>query len=428
MIRGITAVFITLCMTAPAIADRLVRISDVTRGEVKDISSAVLGVDAGGFYAPGRRFVLALRDAADQLRLMAWQVSDSGTLSLTSNTATGEVRRVSIAWIGGRRVVTAMRDAAGLLRAITWQLSSNGTTFSRLGTRTLDRIQDVEVAGEAMYIGLTRSRQRFLTASRDQQSNLQVASWFVQSNGQITAPAHVTYGKVGRIHAITGQGDFATAITVQDANNQLLLMSFQLPGSIIVDRGGNGRGGKIQLVSNTGFTLDNDLYTATTSEGPTGIRTPPFNVGRILTLSGVLKVIRWKKEKSGGREFLRSNFERKEEHEFGGTAGLAVEVDIKSVAKASGVDGGIVTAHLGVSSFNSWRREKRGKPRLQVTAFTDATHSQGPLKPTAHAHVGGTFADVQIVPLAPTERGIAFVTVLRQGDGKLRLISWELRE
>ena len=440
-IRGFLAVtsasiLSALLIAQPAAADRLSRLSEVKRGVVSDLSVINLAAKYNGvsFYRPSNRVVVAMRDAEDRLRLMVWDVSNNGSLSLLGDAATeGAVKTVSVARVSSSRVATAVRDSRDMLRIIVWDISSDGRTITRRGTGTSVRVKEVQVTGEAEFApgGPTGSRVRragrLFTAARDGSGKLHVADWAVSEGGDVSRVESKTYGTVSDIDVATGHiGHHFAAAAIRESGDRLKLISFQSPAREGVDRGGVGQGAEVSLVRTNGHDFGGDtVYTVTASPGPTGVRTGQFGQHRLLVDAGLLKVIRWDKEPrpDGPNALLAADFDRKHAFELGGSDGLATAADIAHVLGTAGIDSNVVTAHAGFETYRKALARDRGKPRLHVIAWSDE------LKKTADATLGGKYTHVEMVPIRPQEGAggaSRFFTALRGERGELKLVVWRL--
>ena len=410
------------------------RLGEQKRGEVSDFAVVSLsakystfpGHPPATFFRPSNQVVTAMRDSEDKLRLMVWEISNTGVPDVIANVSTeGTIKKVSIARVASNRVVTAVRESGDSLRLTVWDISNNGRTITKLGTRTSAKIFDVDIAGEPDFTQDSPYNGRVFTAARNTGGNLFVAEWRVKPNGQILAPTTKVYGPISQIDVKSSeQADYLISVAMRDSEEKLRLISFTESNPGIRRRGGLGTGGKISYVKTSGFSFGGDLFTATISEGPIGIRTGLFGGQRLLVDAGLLKIIWWRHNHPPNTAPVDIDPDRKDEFEVGATDGLAVTADVMNVLNPSNtLDAAIVTVHAGFGSYRKALRNDQGKPRLQLIAWSTWTQE---LKKTTQATLGGEYTQVEMAPLRPVGESARFVSVMRGIRGELKLVVWAL--
>lgn len=159
-------------------------------------------------------------------------------------------------------------------------------------------------------------------------------------------------------------------------------------------------------VAGEGFSVTGaEWMTAATDPGPTSVRTGLTGNHRLLVGEGTLKVIHW-------QTHLNRSPERTAQRKLTGQAGIASAVAIAQLSSDTWV-----TAMSGVGSYRKALKKNQSKPRLVLHAWTV---DDGALKKPASFVVEGKSKNLAIAPL----NAHLFVTGLRDGEGKLRLISW----
>ncbi len=386
----------------------------------------VPGDPPSSMFRPSERFVIAMRDSENKLRLMVWELNSSSNLNLLANKATdGTVKRVDITRVSKNRVVTAVRDSGNKLRLIVWDISGNGRTITRRGTKVGGSIEDVEIGGEGAFTQNSPFNNRVFTASINNNNKLTVAEWKVTSDGNLRAPPTKIYGTAKQIDISSAEGpDYIISTLVKDADNKLRLISFTESNPQIHRRGGMGTGGEIMAGKTAGIAFAGDVYTVTLSnDGPIGVRTGPHGNHRRLVAGGLLKVIRWRYERVGGSAPIDNHPTREAEHQIGPSDGIARTVDISNLFfNLQNVDAEIVTAHNGYGTFKKLLTKDQGKPRLHIITWNED------LKKTAQTTLGGNYSNIEIVPVRPFADSSRFVTVVRGTEtGELKISAWAVR-
>jgi hypothetical protein len=420
LIGALSVLLLSALIAAPsAMADKLLRLDEETRGSVADIAIAPVSALFSNvdFLRPSNRVVAALRDGQNKLRLIVWDTSDNVLRERDNKATEGTIKTVSIASVAQNRVVTAVRDSDDMLRVIVWDIASNGQ-ITRRGTGTSVKILDVDVSGAADF-GPNPSSQRFFTAARDRSGNLHVADWSVRTNGDIDGPPRTAvFGPVSSSDAASGFiGFYSHVLALRDSQEELRLIRFQNESTGLIQRGATITAGKVSLVKTSGYDFSGHLYTATVSPGPTGVLTGILCTHRLLVGAGQLKIIRWDTSHDG--TFLHRAFNRKGDTSVSGHESVATAIDIKPITFSFGSLRAIaVSAHSGFGTFcNSGNH---GKRQLHVNAWDED------LKKTAQATMDGDFTDVEIAPIRPGDGFSRFVTALRGSGGNLKLVLWAL--
>ena len=118
--------------------------------------------------------ITPVRDGAGNLKLINWQISaDGATVKRLgdSGSQAGKSGLVSVVSLGNGQIVTPVRDAAGNLKLIAWQLSADGATIQRLGDSGAQ-------AGKISLLSTTTlANGKIVTAVRDGAGNLKLITW-----------------------------------------------------------------------------------------------------------------------------------------------------------------------------------------------------------------------------------------------------------
>jgi len=161
-------------------------------GEVKVIAWTVSGngssVQRGGSAEAGaasriaaaprgtddRWTVTAVRDSADNLRVIAWEVGDGGgTVTRRGTGVAGEVSELAITGARpGRHLDVAVRDSDGALRVTSWRLDGNGSTVERWGGGRAGSATNIAAAGSP-----DADHPYLVTSCSDSDGNLKLISW-----------------------------------------------------------------------------------------------------------------------------------------------------------------------------------------------------------------------------------------------------------
>lgn len=335
--------------------------------------------------------VTATRNGDGNLQITAWQVTAPGEILRRGVQEEGRASQVAIT-NAGSNVVAGMRDGAGLLRLISYGVSTAGT-LTRRATATAGRIK---------RLALQTAPEGVLTAAIDSNDRLRMGHIRVAANGGLQPVTEVVSNLHVKEMALVGSNNFVTVLRRPD--DRFRLLHWIVP----LEERHSASGGEVRhiAVAGEGFSVTGaEWMTAATDPGPTSVRTGLAGNHRLLFGEGTLKVIHWETH-------LSRSPERIAEHKITGQAGIASAVAIAQLNSDTWV-----TAMSGVGSFRKALKKNQGKPRLVLHAWTV---DDGVLKKPASFVVEGKSKNLAIAPLDAH----LFVTGLRDGEGKLRLISW----
>jgi hypothetical protein len=198
-------------------------------GSVQDIAVARIA---------DRRILTAVRTGEGTLKLISWNVSDSGSVSRRGDSGdqAGSARSIDIA--RGQRLVTACRDGDGDLKLISWNVPDSGA-ISRAG-------DSGNQAGTASLVRIVAlPPDLFLTACRDGDGDLKLISWRLNSNGGISrlGDSGSAAGEVSEISllALPGAGGarVITAVRTNEGTLKLIVWTVS-PAGVITRRSDSG--------------------------------------------------------------------------------------------------------------------------------------------------------------------------------------------
>ncbi|HKQ72975.1 MAG TPA: hypothetical protein VJ810_04550 [Blastocatellia bacterium] len=293
------ALLISAMLALPnyARADTLTKLLEVKHGEIFKLSIAGLDFGRSGL------FVIAVSDVEGNLRVHVW--ANDETIPRSTKTA-GAIKEVATAALSEKRFVTAVRDSNDQLRVIAWQASENGREVKRLGTSVGPKISKLAAAtGAAGTV--------FITARRS--DGRLFVSYFEVVGASVNPKGSETYdGEVGAVAASSGTTNIAA---MRDGEGNLRLIHFWNP----LFRGGIGAGHEISdvRIGNNGDGFSGEWFTFSIDKGPTGVRTGAGCTHRRLIGHGLGKLIGWKLENTSLQTNLVRTRE-KQLTDFGGIA------------------------------------------------------------------------------------------------------------
>ena len=195
---------------------RLVSLRSTGREAIVKRSSAAAGA-IGRFDVVAVRSgcaVTAVSDSANNLKVIAWDVSDSGAITRRGDASGGTVAAVSSCAIGLGMLATAVGTATGLLKVILWKLD-DAANVTRKGDAVGAKCGEVEVC----RVGI----EHLATASRRENGNLGVDLWRVTAAGQVAHVAAAEAGAIGEAQpaiAVFPVGSHCFATSVRDAGGE----------------------------------------------------------------------------------------------------------------------------------------------------------------------------------------------------------------
>jgi len=300
-----------LALPIHAKADTLTKLSEVKHGEISKLSIAGLDFGFSGL------FVIAVRDIEGNLLVQVWANDETKPRFVEK---AGAIKDVATASLSGKRFVTAVRDDADQLRVIAWQASENGRELKRLGTYVGPKISKLAAASGDSIFGRV-----FITARRS--DGRLFVGYFDVAGASVNPKWSETYdGQVGAVAASSGMTNTAA---MRDGDGKLRLIHF----SSTMIRGGIGAGLDISdaRISNNDVGTP-EWFTFSIDNGPTGVRAGAGCTQRRLIGHGLGKLIGWKLENGSSEDnFVRTR--EKQLTDFGGIAKKADLVFLKDTAR-----------------------------------------------------------------------------------------------
>jgi hypothetical protein len=304
------------------------RLSDRQAGTVSEIATI------GRQVFPNQQVVTAVRTAADTLKLISWQVNDDGSISRLGDSGdqAGSASDIDITsdpfQVNRNRYVTACRTSAGNLKLISWNISDTGEI-----TRTGD---SGDQAGEASLISVAghavgTPTAMYTTAVRAGNGDLKLISWRLNDDGSLSrlADSGSKAGEVSEISIVANVQRLVTSVRTGDGNLKLIVWNVSAEGNferlgdsgdqageatmirsvgakgyiITAVRAGNGN---LKLIS-WGISPDGDLVSRLTDSkeqageisGHALMRRGPGVLSAVRTSNGNLKLIAWEVSRSG---------------------------------------------------------------------------------------------------------------------------------
>lgn len=228
VVKGIDTVFVSELKAVTAVVDaannlKLIswdlvgvdtinRKGDIGAGAVKDVAIALAS----------DHVLVAVRQMDDVLKMIAYRVTPSGGFTRVADASAGKISALAMTEGGTRRAVTAVRDEAGNLKIIVWdiQLANNGTaSIVRLGQASAGAISALAISRAGNFNGV-------FTAVRDSANNLKVIPWKLSADGNtVTRGADGSAGAIGTQIAIAPlrQG---VAAAMRDAQGNLRIITW----------------------------------------------------------------------------------------------------------------------------------------------------------------------------------------------------------
>jgi hypothetical protein len=174
----------------------------------------------------GGKIVAAVRDGRKNLRLISWDIDDSGEILRRETITAGEVSVISIVALSNSRIVTAVRDGAHNLLIIVWEIDANGQ-FIRKGSGS---------AGEVSNISITAvDETRLVTAVRDGSGKLSLISWSVGPSGEVRRLESAHAGGITEVSSAKISNSIIVT-AVANGSGQCQLISWKIGESGNIDR------------------------------------------------------------------------------------------------------------------------------------------------------------------------------------------------
>jgi hypothetical protein len=323
--------------------------------------------------------VTAVRDSAGKLKVIVWEAAGP-TIVRKGDAVGGKIAEVAIARLGYARVVTASRTSEGTLKLIAWEVSSSGD---------INKLDDAEAGeiGQVAVQGLTTNI--VATAVVDAEGNLKIITWFVPDAGAIQRCDSKSAGAVSLVatarwhsgHMVTG---------VRDSNGNLKVIYWHVTDNGEVERMGHKSAGGVSSIA---VIKEEGSFSLADAEFITAVRDNSLN----------LKLIAWKVSVNGDVERLGDH-----------TAGKIGRVSMAYIgAGRMAVAVKDASGNLKVITFMwRWIPDPNNPGMFHQDFEREEDASAGAISEVGIDRVGTS--------------GNFFVTAVRDGSNKLKLILWEL--
>ena len=394
----------------------LIRHAEVVRGEAKRVSVAGLGHGSTNY------FVTAIRNATDNLQIMVWRMTSTGNLSLRGNVTTeGTVKEVDVTSapidnqfreISERRFVTAVRDSEDRLRIMLWEISSDGRSITRRDTATGPKVREVKANIVHDFSSGTIGRG-VLVAAVQSNGNLMVGRVDVDHQvGKLVNEGADTFGQASRL----ATGDFAYA-AFRDSDNNLRFTAF-------TDKDDTGwardmtiaRGGISATAIDTGRA---GVMSFSSSEGPFAVKQGLLCNQRLLLGYGSAKLIRYSRL-YGGSNPAEPPGQFREARQLSGHEAIAKFTAVLTSRK----QGLTITVHAGFETWCKALKSDRGKPVLRVWQWRTTDSGTAVID---KASLSGDYLAVDISKVnedGQAEHPYQFAMAARDQNGNLRVSIW----
>lgn len=196
-----------LISVKPSLSHKIRRTATETGGAISEIDTAL--VRAG-------RLATAVRDGDGKLKIIVWDIEDSGDKITRRGSGTGgTIGKVAICGLGANLVATAVSTFSSELELIIWRIEENGDV-TRLGEATAaGQITDV-AACIARY---DMAANYMATAVRQTDGTLRVDAWHTTVKGTISHQASATAGKIN----LPKSGLNTPRLTISNVGDQSLV-------------------------------------------------------------------------------------------------------------------------------------------------------------------------------------------------------------
>jgi hypothetical protein len=249
-----------------------------------DAAGAASDIDIARDLFAGNRYIVACQTSAGKLKLISWDVSDTGTITRTGDSGdqAGEASLISVIAIADRLFVTSCRTASGTLMLISWRLNDDGSL-----TRLLpDSPGEAGAVSEISSVRIPTSAGgggRLVTSVRTAAGKLKLIVWNVSADGAFErlGDSSDQAGAATMIRSVRdNHGHILTAVRAGDGSLKLISWAISRDGktvSRLTDSGSQGGGiGDHALV----------------------IRAPGA-ISAVRTIQGNLKLIAWEVSQTG---------------------------------------------------------------------------------------------------------------------------------
>jgi hypothetical protein len=174
------------------------------------------------------RFATPVSDADNNMKVIAWDVSEDGAIDRKGDASAGQVDAISGCAIGLGMLATAVGTSSGTLKVIVWKVSEAGSV-SRKKDASGPSIGDVKIC----RVGI----EHLATAARLANGNLGVDLWHVTAAGEIEHVDAAEAGAIGEARpaiAIFPVGYQCFATSVRDASGEIATILWTAAGDTLV--------------------------------------------------------------------------------------------------------------------------------------------------------------------------------------------------
>ena len=254
----------------------LTRVADTTAGVIGDLAAATTT------FGGNSRMVTAVRTQAGNLKLIAWdiQIGNDGSSSIVrlGEASGGAVSALAISRARNfNGVYTAVRDQAEQLKVIPWTLSSDGNLITRGADDTAGRIGTV--------LDVEPLAQGVAAAVRDDDGNLRLITWSSSSAGDIGARRDTAIaGGISDVKLLGAPHAGSNLTTVvRDADGKLLLIGWRI----------NDNGRNVRRLGSSAAGAASRLSAASVSRSYVGNDPRDMILTTLKDADGNLKLITW---------------------------------------------------------------------------------------------------------------------------------------
>lgn len=290
---------------------KLRKTGQATAGEIDRLSVTGVNPASGGGFT--KFAITAARNGDGLLEILVWAVNDDGKPVVVASRVDGAISEVACLAVGPLRVVVAVRDGAGKLRLIAYTVSANGKTLTRHGTRTagaVRRFAMTSISSDTVTVAMHLADRRVV-----------IGTWSLSDDHGFGSVESVAVGN-GKVKAIDVAGvPEQFCLTACTDTGTLRLRAFKSPSTL----GGDATGSKVRSVAITAVDAIGDGYwTASISKEAAAVRTGLGGTGRLILDTGRFELSHW--EFDDGT--LLSPLTRSASTTIKGMAGIAWELRV----------------------------------------------------------------------------------------------------
>lgn len=197
-------------------------------------SAGTTGFVETAFMGPDR-VISAVKDSNGNLKLIAWDLDESGTFTRRGDINAGAIKSVKLSSPEPGHILAAVRQADDRLKMIAYRVSAGGS-FTRVADRIAGRVSGLEVATVEDIRPVRDNQRRFetvtVTAVRTEQNTLKIIAWDlnVQGNGTVSVErlAEASAGTVGTVAIGPSKHFYGLYTAVSDSNQNLKVIPWTL--------------------------------------------------------------------------------------------------------------------------------------------------------------------------------------------------------